>query len=70
MANHFDDPKDPPPYIDLAVVGVVNGDDMRLCVTVAGKLQRYRVRPHVAATIITKLAEGLAAGTEVRRDRS
>ncbi len=59
MANHFDVPGEEPPYIDLAVVGTVDGDDMRLVFTVGGRLQRYRVKPHVAATIVSQLVHGL-----------
>jgi hypothetical protein len=60
MASRYDDPGVIPPKIELAVVGIVDGQDMRLSLNVNGKLQRFTLSPHVAAALIAELAQGLA----------
>lgn len=60
MASRYDDPGVVPPKIELAVVGIVEGQDMRLSLNVDGHLQRFTISASVAASLIAELARGLA----------
>jgi hypothetical protein len=62
-AVRIDEPRDDQPFIELAVVGYRNeGEPLSMTFISGGKEYRFKLKPHVAASMIAALAKGLVSG--------